>query len=568
MRRFSTILNKNVRISAITILFTIILFILSIAQFIPPRPLPENASKNGFSAHRAWKHLEVIAREPHPTGSKRQGEVHNYIIETLASFGLTAETQSNPKYELNNILARISGENPDGAVLLMAHYDSVEVAPGATDNGSSVAALLEVTRGLLEENPYKNDIIIIFTDAEEKGLIGAHCFISDHPWFTDVSIAINLEMAKKTFAGIIRSSPDNGWLIKQYAISAPHPFGASSFDRIYSMLRYGDDLQQFIWKGIPGLTFASIYVFPEYHTKHDSIKNADIRSIQHHGEQTLAFTKHLANQELKKIKTQNRVYFNIWGPLFIHYSLSRALPIAAVVTVLLFGLFIYGHSTQRLNFKHIGIVFLIFVICLLLMLFFTLKLLSPMISIIPDNFFARISPHFENDHLFIFIFVFLTVSITLSLFAWISKKTAYENMIAGAAVLWFALLWISSIFLPDFSYVFSWPLLFFLIFIFSEWLLIDKMSQRKKRIIVSLILRLLSIVPAFLLIVPSLYLLYLGTGLDFIHATSASIFLLALFYLPVLKEMLNRKPGKILYYGISLTIFYFAGNMIYYYYFA
>lgn len=181
LKRVTIIYDKKVALSGIIFFFTLILFILSLIQFSPPNPLPEDAPKDEFSARRAWKHLEFIAKDPHPSGSKRQQEVYEYLIKTLTSFGLKPETQSSSKYTSNktplkNILARINGEDPDGAIILIAHYDSATHAPGATDNGSGVVSLLEVTRALQISRPYKNDIILLLTDAEEDGLKGAITF--------------------------------------------------------------------------------------------------------------------------------------------------------------------------------------------------------------------------------------------------------------------------------------------------------------------------------------------------------------------------------------------------------
>ena len=52
----------------------------------------------------------------------------------------------------------------------MAHYDSVEMAPGAGDDGAAVAAILETTRALVLDAPFKNSVMLIFTDGEEAGL--------------------------------------------------------------------------------------------------------------------------------------------------------------------------------------------------------------------------------------------------------------------------------------------------------------------------------------------------------------------------------------------------------------
>lgn len=148
------------------------------------------------------------------------------------------------------------------------------------------------------------------------------------------------------------------------------------------------------------------------------------------------------------------------------------------------------------------------------------------------------------------------------------KRTDYENILAAVMAVWLICLWISSIILPDSSYIFTWPLLFFIVFVFLDELLQDYVKKRKMGPYVSYILRLTAILPSLLLIVPLLYLFYLGTALEFVSLICAFTFLLTLLYLPLIKELLSGKVRRILFVAISLTVLYFAGNMIYFYYFA
>ncbi|MGI9529373.1 MAG: M28 family peptidase, partial [Acidimicrobiia bacterium] len=102
-------------------------------------------------------HIDVIAIEPHPMGTPEIERVRSYLIGTLAEIGLPTETQAveAPDYlgiaggspvEVVNVLARIPGSSSTGAVLLIAHYDTVPETAGANDNSMAVGNLLEVAR--------------------------------------------------------------------------------------------------------------------------------------------------------------------------------------------------------------------------------------------------------------------------------------------------------------------------------------------------------------------------------------------------------------------------------------
>ena len=90
------------------------------------------------------------------------------------------------------MLATIPGRTAD-TIVLMAHYDSVPNAPGAGDDGAAVAALLEVARIVKSGAPYRNTILLAFTDAEETGLLGAEAFFAESPAAKRAKAVINLE---------------------------------------------------------------------------------------------------------------------------------------------------------------------------------------------------------------------------------------------------------------------------------------------------------------------------------------------------------------------------------------
>ncbi len=89
-----------------------------IVQTLPPPPLPANAPATDFSAERAIRHIQVIAKEPHPTGSATNKLVRDYILAQLRDLGLETEIQHDHDFE--NVMGRIMGTNFSDAVLLTA----------------------------------------------------------------------------------------------------------------------------------------------------------------------------------------------------------------------------------------------------------------------------------------------------------------------------------------------------------------------------------------------------------------------------------------------------------------
>ena len=140
---------------------------LGIAPQIPPA-LPETVDTADFNAALALDHIQQISQEKRPIGSPSNQRVRAYIVSQLELLGLEPEVQSfqAPGYyrgapesvEIGNVVVRIPGTAPTGAVALMGHFDTVPESPGANDDGSAVAIPLEMAR-LIQAGPgLRNDI--------------------------------------------------------------------------------------------------------------------------------------------------------------------------------------------------------------------------------------------------------------------------------------------------------------------------------------------------------------------------------------------------------------------------
>jgi hypothetical protein len=89
-----------------------------------------------------------------------------------------------------NVVARKPG--PGRPVLIGAHYDTVTGSPGADDNASGVAALLELARVLGPMEP-GNEIILAALDAEEIGSFGARALVAELAQRSPPSVAVIFE---------------------------------------------------------------------------------------------------------------------------------------------------------------------------------------------------------------------------------------------------------------------------------------------------------------------------------------------------------------------------------------
>lgn len=149
--------------------------------------------------------------------------MREFLIQSLKDLGLNPETQQgyilNEKYgrmtQPVNIVAKLKGTESGKALLVFSHYDSAGIPSfGASDAGSGVVTILESLRAFNASGKQpKNDIIILFTDAEEVGLVGAKLFVREHRWAKDVGLFLYSKFQKKETTANIFVAPLFLWLI-------------------------------------------------------------------------------------------------------------------------------------------------------------------------------------------------------------------------------------------------------------------------------------------------------------------------------------------------------------------
>lgn len=348
---------------ALTIASIVIGVVGALYFYRPPGVVGEGAVPIVFSAGRAFVHVEEIAKRPHPWGSPDQLRVMDYIREYVRRFNLEPfEADPPPRAfspagpPIRNIAVRIPGKESTGAVLFMAHHDSKRGAPGAGDDASGVAALLETIRAIDAGEPLQNDLIFLFTDAEEATLGGAKAFIhgnewdeSDegHPWKKDVKLVLNFDGRGAAGPVMVTDTGDNnGWVVRQLAEGAPYLIANSLMRDVTRRMPNASDIDPFFEAGFPILNFNFADDYPRYHSPLDVPAGFDKRTLQHMGEYALSLAKHLGEADLTEVTAPNRTYFNVVAHVFAHYPawltwplyiIAVAVFIAAVVVGIRFG---------------------------------------------------------------------------------------------------------------------------------------------------------------------------------------------------------------------------------------
>ena len=290
---------------------------------VAPAPVPASAPDSVFSSARAMTHLVRIASDAHPPGSPAHGRVREYLLEELRGLGHEPAVQTTTSFAgggfaptaatIRNVVARIPGSDPGGrAVLVTAHYDSREIARGAGDDGSGVVTILEALRALGERAQLRNDLIVLLTDAEELGLLGARAFVDEHPWMEDVALLFSIEMRGGGGPSMMfETGAENGWVIEAMRQADPYPAANSVSYEIYQRMPNDTDFSPFKEAGKQGLNFASLGRAHVYHQVYDTPENLDERTLQHHGEHALAMLQHFGDADLTEVDGPDVSYISI-----------------------------------------------------------------------------------------------------------------------------------------------------------------------------------------------------------------------------------------------------------------
>ena len=486
--------NLSKKISTVilccTLITALLLSILTIKS-----PAPKNKD-DWFSAERAFRHLEVIAKKQHSVFNLNEIEaVRNYLEEKIDAFAnvkrervkhsqievYNHKARASEWIDVDNIYAEIPGESGT-YMLLMAHYDScpykekygvpTDGSFGAADDGYGIATMLEIMR-LLNDYAAKNKLVngvkFVFTDAEEVALGGAKALVKDYAhWLKDVNIVINLEArGNKGPLYMFQTSDKNYKLINFYS-RARLPFSFSVAAEVYKNLPSDTDFTPFLNEGYAGLNFSTLNSLKYYHTPEDNLNNADNSALQYYGEQIYPLVKkYISNGQYSApdsfVSNSNAVFFTIFPGLLVFYS--QTVSWVLTVIVILCAIVVAGFAIKRktISWKKSLIAFGIwlgFILVSAIAGFFLAKLIS---LVTGNKFDLMFMPYVPFDLGFVVIFAALVLLAGVFVTKLCRKlKCGLNDTLGGAILLMIVFNTVFAFVLHGGTYLFFWPAIFML----------------------------------------------------------------------------------------------------------
>jgi hypothetical protein len=532
----------------------------------PPRPVPATAAATEFSAERAMQHVEAIARSPRPIGSANHAAARDYIVQQLRALGLEPEIQRTTAVNstgaplflvgtIENVVARRKGTDNGRAVALVAHYDSVSTGPGANDDGVAVATLLETARALAAGPQLRNDILFLFTDGEETGLLGARAFVAEHSWAKEVEIALNFEARGNGGPSIMfETSPQNGALIRALAKATPHPLANSLSYEIYKRLPNDSDMTVFKAAGWPGMNFAYINGLTHYHTQLDNPENVDAGSLQHHGSYALALSRYFGAAVPEAKPEGDAIYFDAFGFFLVRYPAWLARPFA-------FGVLLLFAAVRWLGFRRGTLTGPGIVKGALL---FFVSLVAAAVAVGSAWWLVRkIHPGYNliehgdsySHGLYVIGFAALALATTAAIVGSFGRKISDADLFVGALLWWAGSMIAVTIWIIGSSYLPTWPLFFVLLGLGYDFIGRDRSGVKLATVS-------LCAIPGILIVAPVAHLIFIA--MPFALAPAVVLFVVLLFGLliPLLRSSTaaNRWAFPGTFSAIAIAFFVLAGS--------
>ncbi len=547
--------------SVLSILIVLGSIYWSFSDLKPSLPKEESLVKTDFSIHNALEHVKKISLKQHYVGSEEHKNVRNYIVEELNKMGLETEIQTqtavNKKFfaatTAKNIIAKIKGSENGKALMLLSHYDSsTHSSLGASDAGSGVATILEGVRAFLSKNKTpKNDIIILLSDAEELGLLGAQAFVNEHSWAKDIGLVLNFEARGSGGPSymLMETNGKNSKLLSEFLAAEPNfPATNSLMYGVYKKLPNDTDLTVFRQDAnINGFNFAFIGDHFDYHTAQDSYERLDKETLFHQADYLTSTLNYFAFSDLENLDSnEDFIYLNFPFSKLLTYPFSWVTPLLIIAIVLFLILIFFGVSLNKISIKQVFKGFLPFLISLILCGSISFGLWKLLLVIHP-HYNDILHGFTYNGYIYIIAFVFLNLLILLKTYTYFSKEEKVINLLIAPIFIWLIINFLISIYLKGASFIII-PV-FCALFILAIAIFMN-IEERSKRILFTIIS-----IPTIYIFAPMIKMFPVGLGLKNLFISGI---LIALIFGLMLFTFHQKKASWMLKLSGLLTIIFFG----------
>ncbi|NOR14438.1 MAG: M28 family peptidase, partial [Candidatus Aminicenantes bacterium] len=317
-----------------------------------------------FSQERALEHVRHLAETigPRPMGSPQEREALEYFAAKLKEYGCEVDRHHIAHSDTQitssgNVFGRLSGLS-SREIVIGAHIDSATPeVPGANDDGSGVATVLELAR-VLSQTPHHATLLFVAFGGEESGLVGSNYFVEHYP-LESVAMMLQLDMTSNDSPLLLwldsKKHQCPRWLVSA-SIDIFHELGYQNIDypTHFQSLNAaldgaGSDHEPFLRKGIPAIGFVSDLRHP-IHTRNDNLDYFEPSGLERSGRLVLELIRKF-DEGQPETKIDHYMLFLVGGkPFFIPPFLLQVF----VFLSLFLSLFtLYRVRADRVKYQYI-----------------------------------------------------------------------------------------------------------------------------------------------------------------------------------------------------------------------
>ena len=308
-----------------------------------------------FSTDSAAAYLRTIAVDigARPMGSPNERRVAEFALQKFREFGLTdayfmpikehpGRLGGTPTNTKSGVAVGVLRGKSDSIIVLGAHMDSADPdIPGANDDGSGCAVVIELAR-VLSQRSNESTILFALFGGEEAGLRGSRYFVENYPDLDKVALMLQVDMANGAPLLFPTLDFDKGsapeWLVRaSYEEFAKLGYTGLHFPTDFFVFMgampgggVGSDHEPFLEKGIPAIDFTSDARDP-IHTPQDNFENFKISGLKRSGDLIYALVERF-DTGVPGQKTGNYFLYEVATfPVFVPMWVLRVFTILALV---------------------------------------------------------------------------------------------------------------------------------------------------------------------------------------------------------------------------------------------
>jgi hypothetical protein len=339
--------------------------IMTFIILIPVILFSQTAKFNADSTYSYIEHLSVTIG-PRPMGSQNEDIALNWLKEKFdefvpdTSFIMKFYEVKSEKSSVNtnsgNAIAIFNGET-DTTIVIGGHFDSSgREIPGANDNASGTASVIELAR-IWSQRPKHYTMVFVAFGGEERGLVGSKHFVEQYQDIDKVALMLCLDMTGSDDKILTLAETDSMqapiWLMRDaFAIDRALGINRLLYPTHFATLNNigegggGSDHIPFLNKKIPAIDFTSGICNSPIHTPQDKIDFISKEMLEKCGSLADSLLKKYQKSGISSSTNEPYMLWNVFGtPVFFPSPLIIAFN---VVAILLGALAFYISRKNRL----------------------------------------------------------------------------------------------------------------------------------------------------------------------------------------------------------------------------